>query len=147
MKIIIQIVKSAKVIINDTTHSEIGRGYLIYVGFCEGDTTKNLELVANKLAKLRINPDENGKININGIEAGCEVLSVSQFTLYANSKKGNRPSFSDCLDPQKAKNLYQQFNECLANHGFKVKTGVFQSEMQVSSINDGPLTYVLENND
>lgn len=145
MKVIVQVVKEAKVVINNEIYSEIGPGYLLYVGFKKGDTLKNVDMLANKLAKLRINPDEDGKININGIDANREILSVSQFTLYADSKKGNRPSFTTCLSPQVANELYQQFNEKLANLGFEVKTGVFQADMQISSINDGPLTFILEN--
>lgn len=144
MKVILQVVKSAEVVINTEVYNKIEQGYLLYVSFNLDDTIENVEKMANKLAKLRINPDEHGKININGIDAEREILSISQFTLYADSRKGNRPSFTNVMNPGTAKELYEKFNHLLIKHGFIVKPGIFQEHMEVSSINDGPLTFIVE---
>ncbi|WOO89998.1 D-aminoacyl-tRNA deacylase [Mollicutes bacterium LVI A0078] len=98
------------------------------------------------MSKLRICPDGAGKINLNGLDDDREVLSISQFTLYANTEKGNRPSFTDAKAPSEAELLYEIFNQKLEEAGFKVKPGVFGADMKISSINNGPLTFVLENN-
>lgn len=146
MKVIVQVVKEASVEINGQVHNQIGHGYLMYVGFNAGDKIEDVRAMVTKLAKLRICPDNEGKINLNGIDDCREVLSISQFTLYANTEKGNRPSFTDAKVPSEAQLLYEIFNQKLEKAGFKVKAGVFGADMQISSINDGPLTFVLENN-
>ncbi len=145
MKVVIQCVDQASVTIDQEVFNAIKEGYLIYVGFTNGDTRDNVVQMVNKIAKLRINPDENGKINLNGIDAAKEILSISQFTLYANTKKGNRPSFTDALVPNEATLLYDYFNEEMQKAGFKLKTGVFGADMKISSINNGPLTFIVEN--
>ncbi len=145
MKVILQVVNSAKVSIANQIYNEINAGYLLYVSFNQDDTSENVVKMANKIAKLRINPDANGKININGLEMNREILSISQFTLYADTVKGNRPSFTNVMSPNQAKELYLLFNEELKKIGFTVKSGVFQADMQIESINDGPLTFIVEN--
>ncbi len=145
MKVILQVVNSAKVRIANEIYNEITDGYLLYVSFNHDDTSENVIKMVNKIAKLRINPDENGKININGLEMKREILSISQFTLYADTIKGNRPSFTRVMRPVSAKELYQLFNEELKKIGFTVKSGVFQADMQIESVNDGPLTFIVEN--
>ncbi len=116
----------------------------MYVGFTHTDNKSIVDKAVNKIAKLRINEDENGKINLNGIESGCDILSISQFTLYANSVKGNRPSFTDAMDPLLATELYDYFNTQLSNAGYHVETGVFGADMHVTSTNMGPLTFPLQ---
>ncbi len=145
MKVILQVVNSAKVRIANEIYNEIDDGYLLYVSFNPDDTSENVMKMVNKIAKLRINPDENGKININGLEMKREILSISQFTLYADTIKGNRPSFTHVMKPQSAKELYLLFNKELKKIGFTVKSGVFQADMQIESVNDGPLTFIVEN--
>lgn len=145
MKVILQVVNSAKVSIANQIYNEINAGYLLYVSFNQDDTSENVVKMANKIAKLRINPDANGKININGLEMNREILSISQFTLYADTVKGNRPSFTNVMSPNQAKELYLLFNEELKKIGFTVKSGVFQADMKIESINDGPLTFIVEN--
>lgn len=145
MKVILQVVNSAKVTIADEIYNQISNGYLLYVSFNQEDSSENVVKMVNKIAKLRINPDANGKININGLEVNREILSISQFTLYADTVKGNRPSFTNVMKPQIAKELYLLFNEELEKIGFRVKSGVFQADMQIESINDGPLTFIIEN--
>ncbi len=145
MRVILQNVTMASVSINGKVHNEIKDGYLLYVGFTTGDSEENVLKMAQKISKLRVNADENGKININGLDANKSILSISQFTLYGNTKKGNRPSFTEALNPELASQLYDQFNQELQVIGFPVKTGVFQADMKITSVNDGPLTFIIEN--
>lgn len=147
MKVIVQVVKEASVEIDGKVHNKIDHGYLMYVGFNNTDKIEDVRQMVNKIAKLRICPDQDGKINLNGIDDCRDVLSISQFTLYANTEKGNRPSFTDAKLPDEANLLYEIFNQKLEEVGFTVKSGVFGADMQISSINDGPLTFVLENNE
>lgn len=146
MKVIIQVVKEASVEIDQKVHNQIGHGYLMYVGFNKQDQITDVREMVEKISKLRICPDQNGKINLNGIDDKRAILSISQFTLYANTEKGNRPSFTDAKLPSEAELLYEIFNQKLENIGFEVKAGIFGADMKISSINDGPLTFVLENN-
>ncbi len=145
MKVILQSVTKASVTINNQLHNEISDGYLLHVGFRSDDTINNVKKMAQKIGKLRVNADENGKININGLDANKSILSISQFTLYGNTRKGNRPSFTEALNPEQATELYDLFNQELRAVGFPVKTGIFQAEMQIASINNGPLTFIIEN--
>lgn len=144
MKIILQKVTKAKVTVEQKVVGEIGRGFLLYVGFTKGDSLKEVERLAAKVCKLRIFEDEEEKMNYSLQDVKGEILSVSQFTLYGNTKKGNRPSFTDALDPNLAKDLYHAFNENLRQQGFFVSTGQFGAHMMVESINDGPSTFILE---
>ncbi len=144
MKIVIQRVKSASVSIEEKLYSQIKAGYLILVGFSATDEEDILPAMAKKLLELRINEDENGKMNLSIMDIKGEILSVSQFTLYADCKKGRRPSFTNACPPLKASQLYDKFNELLKESGLIVKTGVFQALMEVELINDGPVTVILD---
>ncbi|MGI6607702.1 MAG: D-aminoacyl-tRNA deacylase [Erysipelotrichaceae bacterium] len=144
MKIVIQRVKSASVTIAGKLYSSIDAGYLLLVGFSAADNEEVLPLMAKKILELRINEDYQGKMNLSIIDVGGEILSVSQFTLYADCKKGRRPSFTEACPPEKAGRLYDKFNDILRESGLKVKTGVFQAFMEVELINDGPVTVILD---
>lgn len=144
MKVVLQRVQQASVTINHQLVSQIGAGLLLLVGFGQDDNSEAVDYLAAKISKSRIFVDQNGKTNLSIADVKGEILSVSQFTLYANTKKGNRPSFTEALEPQKAQKLYELFNQQLANTGVNVKTGVFGADMQVELINDGPLTIIYE---
>lgn len=146
MKVIVQVVDNASVEINGAIYNQVEHGYLMYVGFNANDKIEDVRQMVDKLAKLRICPDQNGKINLNGLDDSREILSISQFTLYTNTEKGNRPSFTDAKVPSEAELLYEIFNQKLEEAGFKVKAGIFGADMKISSLNNGPLTFVLENN-
>lgn len=144
MRIVLQNVLSANVSIDGKIYSSINRGYMLLVSFTEGDTEEIVNKVAQKVLNLRIFQDENGKTNLNLKSVNGEILSVSQFTLYADCKHGNRPSFVNCLAYDKANNLYEYFNSLLIKEGYVVKTGVFGADMKVSLVNDGPFTLVID---
>lgn len=144
MKLIIQCVKEAKCVIDNETYSSINRGYMILVGISVDDTEDTVEKMVNKLIKLRVNKDENDKINLSIKDINGEILSISQFTLLANSKKANRPGFENATKGEPAKHLYEYFNQLLLNEGITVKTGVFGADMKIHLINDGPLTFTLD---
>ncbi|BAQ57219.1 D-aminoacyl-tRNA deacylase [Lactobacillus acetotolerans] len=144
MRVVIQRVNHAQVDIDGKTIGKIGKGLLLLVGIKEGDELATIKKAADKIAKMRIFEDENGKTNLSLKDVKSEILSVSQFTLLANTKKGNRPSFVHAMRPPKSKELWEDFNEELKNDGFKVETGKFGADMQVSLENDGPFTIVLD---
>lgn len=145
MKVILQTVKSAHVDILGKTVGSISNGYLLLVGFTDGDNQEIVSKMADKILKLRVFPDEHGKINLSLYDVKGEILSISQFTLYANTKEGRRPSFVDALRPHEAEPLYDFFNEELHRlSGLDIATGVFGADMKVHSINDGPFTLVLD---
>ena len=144
MKLIIQCVKEAKCVIDNETYSSINRGYMILVGISIDDTKETVEKMVNKLIKFRVNKDENDKINLSIKGINGEILSISQFTLLANSKKANRPGFENAMKGELAKHLYEYFNQLLLNEGITVKTGVFGADMKIHLINDGPLTFTLD---
>lgn len=147
MKIVLQRVKEASCKVDGACVSEIKEGYVLLVGFKKGDGKKEAEHLAKKVAKLRIYEDEQGKLNKDILEQESkEILSISQFTLYGETKKGNRPSFTEAMPPKEANELYQYFNQVLASYGLKVKEGIFQSHMDIALINDGPVTILLESN-
>ncbi len=146
MKVIVQVVDNASVEIKGEIYNQVDHGYLMYVGFSAEDKIDDVRKMVDKIAKLRICPDDAGKINLNGLDDDREILSISQFTLYANTEKGNRPSFTDAKAPGEAELLYEIFNQKLEKAGFTVKPGIFGADMKISSINNGPLTFVLENN-
>lgn len=145
MRILLQIVQNASVTIDNQPHSAIQKGYLLLVSFTEGDDEAMVRKMADKLVKLRIFPDENGKTNLSLAQVNGQILSVSQFTLYANLKEGNRPSFVNALKGEFSKPLYDYFNSYLADtyHLF-VSTGVFGADMKVALVNDGPFTVMLD---
>ncbi len=144
MRVVSQNVLSASVSIDNQIYSKIDRGYLLLVSFTEGDNKEVVEKVMQKIINLRIFQDENGKTNLNLKSVGGEILSVSQFTLYADYVHGNRPSFMKCLAPNLASELYDYFNELLVKEGYVVKTGVFGADMKVSLVNDGPFTMIID---
>jgi D-tyrosyl-tRNA(Tyr) deacylase len=148
MKIILQTVKEAHVDILGKTVGSISNGYLLLVGFTDGDNKEIVTKMADKILKLRVFPDEHGQINLSLFDVKGGILSISQFTLYANTKGGRRPSFVEAMRPHEAEPLYDYFNEELAHlSGLHIETGVFGADMKVHSINDGPFTLVLDSED
>ena len=143
MKVIIQRVKEASVQVNSKVIGQINKGYLLYVCFEKEDSLLNINAAIKKIRDLRIFEDEDQKMNTNLRDANGEILSISQFTLSWDGKKGNRPSFDKSMPPEKAEILYNKFNELLKQNGMSVQTGCFGENMQVQSINDGPVTFHL----
>ncbi|MBQ1467012.1 MAG: D-tyrosyl-tRNA(Tyr) deacylase [Solobacterium sp.] len=146
MKIVIQRVSEASVTIDGTVHGKIGKGFLLLVGVTDADNEQTARKMADKLSKLRIFEDEQGKMNLSLTQVGGEVLSVSQFTLLADCRKGNRPSFTGAGSPEHAEKLYLYLNEYLRSLGFTVEEGIFGAEMKVRLLNDGPVTILLDSN-
>jgi D-tyrosyl-tRNA(Tyr) deacylase len=144
MRVVIQRVKEAACIVENKLISEIKHGFLILVGFTHKDTEAEIKKMAKKIANIRIFEDEAGKMNLNILSVKGEILSISQFTLYANTLDGNRPSFIESMHPVQAEELYKKFNEELRNYGINVLEGIFGASMQISLINDGPVTINLE---
>ena|SRR5260221_1708227 len=147
MRLIIQRVNKASVKVVETSEisGKINKGLFVLVGIKKGDTKSQAEELANKLVKLRIMSDENDKMNLSIKDAEGEILAVSQFTLYANTKDGNRPSFMDAELPEKAKEIYEYFVKTLKDLGVKVEIGSFGNYMKIDTELDGPVTIVLEN--
>lgn len=145
MKAVIQRVASAAVTVDGTTVGAIDKGYLILLGVMRGDTKAQADLLAKKTAEMRINEDENGKMNLSLTQIGGAALVVSQFTLCADVSHGRRPSFTDSAPPAEAEALYLYFCERLRQNGVtQVETGAFGADMQVSLVNDGPVTMLLD---
>ena len=145
MRIVLQRVKSASVSIEGLVVGEIEQGFLLLVGVGPNDTRDDASYLARKIAGMRIFSDENGKMNLSIDQVGGKILSVSQFTLFADTKKGNRPSFTEAASPEAANKLYEEFNEILrTEYGLIVETGEFGADMQVSLVNDGPVTILLD---
>ena len=145
MRIVLQRVKSASVSIEGTVVGEIEQGFRLLVGVGPDDTRDDASYLARKIAGMRIFSDENGKMNLSIDQVGGKILSVSQFTLFADTKKGNRPSFTGAASPEAANKLYEEFNEILrTEYGLIVETGEFAADMQVSLVNDGPVTILLD---
>lgn len=145
MKAVIQRVKRAEVSVNEKITGSVGVGYMILLGVVSGDTKEDAELLARKTAALRIFTDENDKMNKSIIDVGGEILVVSQFTLCADCRKGNRPSFTQSAQSEQANTLYEYYCEQLRKNGIKnVQTGVFGEHMQVSILNNGPVTILYD---
>ena len=144
MRAIIQKVTSASVRVDSELISEIENGYMILLAVKETDTEKDLDYIKRKITKLRIFEDEEGKMNLSLKDTGGEILLVSQFTLYGDARKGNRPSFTMSAGLQKANDYYERLKDERTSEGFKVSSGVFQAHMQVSLVNDGPVTIILD---
>ena len=144
MRVVLTTVLEAKVEIKGKIVGQIQRGFLLLVGFTSGDNKETVEKMVDKILSLRVFPDEHGQINISLEDVNGSILSVSQFTLYANTAKGRRPSFVDALRPGEAEPLYNYFNQLIETKYGKLSTGVFGADMQVTSINDGPFTLLLD---
>lgn len=141
MKAVIQRVLNSSVSVDGKVVGSSDKGYMILLGVVKGDTEKHADLLARKTAALRVFEDENGKMNLSILDIGGEILAISQFTLCADCKKGNRPSFTPSEEPEKAKELYEVYCKKLQEYGVKkVEQGVFGADMKVSLINDGPVT-------
>lgn len=144
MRIVLQRVASAKVTVDEDVVGKINQGFLLLVGVKKGDTKAEADYLAKKVANMRLFEDEAGKMNLALAAVEGEILSISQFTLLANTKKGNRPSFVEAEDPTDANRLYEYFNEQLRAYDLKVETGLFGADMAVESVNDGPVTIILD---
>lgn len=144
MKVIVQRSKQAKCIIDGKVVGEIDNGYMLLVGFTHTDTSEQIDKMVKKILNLRIFKDENDKMNLNIKQVNGSILSISQFTLYADPNSGNRPSFINSMNASDASNMYDEFNEKLRKEGMKVETGVFGADMKIDFINDGPVTIILE---
>lgn len=144
MRAVVQCVSEAAVTVGGRTVGAIGKGYAILLGVGHGDTEAEAVRLWRKIAKMRVFEDEQGKTNLSLADVGGEVLVVSQFTLYANCRKGNRPSFTDAADPAMARRLYKRFAELARIDGFAVATGEFGAMMDVALVNHGPFTVVLD---
>ncbi len=144
MRTVIQRVTEASVTIDGNVHGEIQKGYMILVGICDEDDEATVRKMGDKISKLRIFTDENDKMNLSLSQVEGAILSISQFTLYADCKKGNRPSFSLAGKPAHAEKLYLYFNAYMRSLGYKVEEGIFGADMKVRLLNDGPVTIMLD---
>jgi len=144
MKIVLQRVKNASVRVGETVVGQIERGYVVLVGFGVGDDEASVDRAVEKIKKLRLFPDNEGKTNRSIYDIDGELLVVSQFTLYADCRKGNRPSFTGAAPPDRAEALYKYFITASKPHFAKVESGSFGASMQVELVNDGPFTVILE---
>ena len=144
MKIVIQRVSEASVKVNNKTTGEISKGLLLLVGVEEEDSQEDADWLAKKIIDLRIFSDEEGKMNLSVKDINGEILCVSQFTLLADYKKGNRPSFIKAARPEKAVPLFEYFKDLINKSGLKTDSGIFGADMKVSLLNDGPVTIVMD---
>ena len=143
MRVILQRSKNSKITIDGKINGKIDKGYVALVGFTEGDNTDIIDKMIKKIVNLRVFEDDNEKMNLSILDIGGSILSISQFTLYANSKKGNRPSFIEAMNPEEASKLYDIFNQKLSEI-LHVETGIFGADMKVEIYNDGPVTIMLD---
>ena len=143
MKVLVQRCDEANVKVDNKIVGSIDKGMVILVGFTHEDNSSNIDYMVDKVLNLRIYDDEQGVMNKSILDVGGSILSISQFTLYADARKGRRPSYADALNGELSTKLYDEFNEKLKKH-IKVETGIFGAEMKVSLINDGPVTIMLE---
>ena len=144
MKLLVQRVKEAEVWINGKCHSQSGKGLLVLFGTKTGDTEQSCGILADKLVNLRIFEDVNEKMNLSALDIEADFLIVSQFTLYADTRKGRRPAFTDAMEPVKAEQLYNKFVELVSASGLKTMTGKFGAKMDIKLTNHGPVTIILE---
>jgi len=146
MRIVVQRVREASVS-NDSIENKINKGYCLLVGVGKTSTEADIATLAKKILNARLFEDEDGKLNLNLQQIGGEILSISQFTLYADVRKGNRPGFTQSMPPERANELYEKLNETLRSYGINVLTGEFGTDMLVNIANDGPVTIIYENQD
>lgn len=146
MRVVLQRSKASKVTIDGKVNGKIDKGYVALVGFTDGDNTEIIDKMIKKIVNLRVFEDENEKMNLSIQDVGGSILSISQFTLYADSKKGNRPSFINAMNPEEASKLYDIFNQKLSEI-LHVETGIFGADMKVEIYNDGPVTIILDSNE
>lgn len=144
MRVVLQRSKKASVTVEGDITGAISSGYVLLVGITHEDTEKDADYLAGKIAQLRLFEDEEGKMNRSILDNGGEILSISQFTLYGDVKKGRRPSFTSAARPETAEPLWQAFNDALRHQGLVVETGVFGAMMDVQLVNDGPVTILVE---
>jgi D-tyrosyl-tRNA(Tyr) deacylase len=144
MRIVVQRSKEARVVVEGKTVGQIRQGLVLLVGITHEDTEKDAQYLAEKLAGLRIFEDEQGKMNLSVLETGGQILSVSQFTLYGDVRKGKRPNFMAAARPEQAEPLYERFNDLLREQGLDVQTGKFGAMMDVELVNWGPVTLVID---
>ena len=144
MRVIVQRVKEASVHVDGDMINHIGVGYLLLVGLKKGDRLEDIEYMAKKIKKLRIFSDQDDKMNLNINQVNGQVLSISQFTIYGDARKQNRPGFTRAMPFKEAEVMYAKFNQCMKDEGLDVKDGVFGGNMKVSLINDGPVTLILD---
>lgn len=146
MRVVLQRSKASKVTIDGKVNGKIDKGYVVLVGFTDGDNTEIVDKMIKKIVNLRVFEDENEKMNLSIQDIGGSILSISQFTLYADAKKGNRPSFINAMNPEEASKLYDIFNQKLSEI-LHVETGIFGADMKVEIYNDGPVTIILDSNE
>lgn len=144
MRIVLQRSGPASVRVDDKITGSIEKGYVLLVGVTHSDTEEDAAYIAKKIANLRLWEDEEGKMNKSILEAGGDILSVSQFTLYGDTKKGRRPSFIEAARPEQAEPLWELLNQKLQDEGLAVQTGIFGAMMDVQLVNDGPVTIIVE---
>jgi D-tyrosyl-tRNA(Tyr) deacylase len=144
MRAVIQRVKNASVTVKEQVVGQIKSGLVVFLGITHDDTEEDAKYLAEKVCNLRIFEDDSGKLNLSVLDKKGEILSVSQFTLYGDCRKGRRPSFTEAAHPEVAEKLYDKFNQLLRDMGINIATGVFQAYMQVKIINDGPVTILLD---
>ncbi len=144
MRALIQRIKEAEVWIDNSLHSSTGRGLLILFGTHKNDKNESCGFLADKAVNLRIFEDAEKKMNLSALDLGAEIMIVSQFTLYADTKKGRRPAFGDAMEPDKAEKMYDNFVRLTEASGLTVRTGVFGAKMELKFINSGPVTIMLE---
>ena len=144
MRVVLQRVSSASVTVDDQELGAIAQGYMLLVAIQDADTEAELDYLVRKITGLRVFEDEAGKMNLSIQDVGGSILSISQFTLYADTRRGNRPSFTDAGAPAYAEKMYDQFNTKLAATGLNVATGEFGADMKVSLVNDGPVTIIFD---
>ncbi len=147
MRFVIQRVTEAKVEIDGNVAGEINKGFMVLIGVCNDDNKQIADKMVTKLCNMRIFDDEDGKTNLGLKDVDGELLLISQFTLYANCKKGNRPSFIDAMEPVKAEQMYDYIVDKCSECGFNVQTGEFGADMKVSLVNDGPFTVILDSDE
>lgn len=144
MRAVVQRVKRARAVVEGTVRGEVSGGLLAYIGVEKGDTEADAGFIASKITGLRVFEDGEGKMNLDVREAGGEILCVSQFTLLGDCRKGRRPSFDRAEPPEAAKKTFESLVESLKSAGLRVETGVFQAHMEIDSVNDGPITLLLD---